>query len=151
VVVAPVEESDRPVTASARLAGNPGNALVPGAEFDTVVTVTIREGWHINANPTGVPEMKPTTLQIAPASTRSATMVHVTYPAGEAKVLGSLGTEKVALYEGKVQLTARLRLAENPDARSIPLKLKLAYQACNDRLCEAPTTVEIPLDIPVAR
>ena len=34
-----------------------------------------------------------------PPSAKIATLVKVSYPAGEAKVLGSLGTEKVSLYE----------------------------------------------------
>ena len=47
----------------------------------------------------------------------------MSYPAGESKVLGSLGTEKVALYEGKVEFTARLKLAD--DARAGPVKVSL--------------------------
>ena len=67
------------------------------------VSLTIQDGWHIYANPTGVPELKPTTLDLDPDLRAVATLVKVTYPAGEAKVLGSIGTEKVPLYEGKVQ------------------------------------------------
>jgi uncharacterized protein YyaL (SSP411 family) len=141
----------RVVTATARPAGEPVGAIAPGREFNAVVSVTIQGGWHIYANPTGAAELKPTTLRLDPASERSATLVSVKYPAGEAKVLGSIGTEKVALYEGKVQLTARIRLAEDAKPGSIPLKLALCYQACNDRLCLAPASLEIPLDVAVAR
>ena len=129
----------------------PAGPIAPGGELDVVVSVTIQDGWHIYANPTGVPELKPTTLELDPDSERSATLVNLTYPAGEAKVLGSIGTEKVPLYEGKVQITARLRLAADAKPGSVQLKLQLSYQACNDRLCLAPASLEIPVDITVGR
>jgi uncharacterized protein len=129
----------------------PTGPIAPGGELDALVSVTIRDGWHIYANPTGVPELRPTTLKLAPDSERLATLVDVTYPAGEAKVLASTGTEKVPLYEGKLQIKARIRLAADARPGSIPLKLRLNYQACNDRLCLAPANLEIPVDVTVER
>ena len=79
--------------------------------WDTIVTVKVQDGWHIYANPAGLPEMKPTTLGLEPTSDQSARLLTVSYPRGESKILGSLGAEKVALYEGKVEFNAR------PEAR----------------------------------
>ena len=75
----------------------------------------------------------------------------MTYPAGESKVLGSLGTEKVALYEGKVEFTARLRLADDAKPGAVKVSFKLSYQACNDRLCQAPAKLEIPLNVTIGK
>jgi uncharacterized protein YyaL (SSP411 family) len=139
------------VQASARLAGEAPGAIAPGREFDAVVTLTIGKGWHIYANPTGVPEMKPTVLGLDPQSEASAALVKVTYPAGLAKVLGSLGTEKVGLYEGKVELKARLRIAADAQPGSVELNFKLSYQACDERQCQAPAKLEIPLAVTVGQ
>ncbi len=113
--------------------------------------VEIHDGWHIYANPAGQPEMKPTILDLEPVPDGAVRLLGVNYPAGESKVLGSLGTEKVSLYEGKVEFTARLKLAD--DARAGPLKvsLKLSYQACNDQLCQAPARLEIPLTVTIGK
>jgi uncharacterized protein len=113
--------------------------------------VTIGSGWHLYANPAESPVLKPTTLGLDKSSAPSAALVSVKYPAGEVKVLASSGPEKVAVYEGKVQLTARIRLAESIKPGPLRLTLKINYQACNDRLCLAPASLEIPLDINVAR
>jgi uncharacterized protein YyaL (SSP411 family) len=145
----PTPARDAVVTASARTAGDPAASFAPGQELDVQISVTIQVGWHIYANPTGVPDLKPTTIQLDRASERFATLVKVTYPAGEARVLGSIGTERISLYEGKVQVTGRLRLAETSKPGPIDLTLVLSYQACNDKLCQAPANLEIPILIPV--
>ena len=116
-----------------------------------MVSLIIQDGWHLYANPTGVPELKPTALAIDRSSEPLATLVKVTYPAGEAKVLESNGTEKVPLYEGKLAFQVRLELSPDVKPGSIRVKLVLSYQACNDRLCLAPASLEIPLEISVAR
>jgi hypothetical protein len=145
------DDATRTVTASARPAGDGTATIAAGKEFDAVVSVAIGPGWHLYANPTGAPELKPTTLGLDSSSSRSAVLVDVKYPAGEAKALASTGPEKVALYEGKIQLTARIRLAEQVQPGPLRLTLKLSYQACNDRLCLAPASLEIPLDLNVTR
>jgi len=137
------------VTADARLAQGTPSSIAPGQEFDAIVTVKIQDGWHIYANPAGLAEMKPTTLGLDPQSEPAVTVLKLSYPAGEAKVLGSLGTEKVALYEGKVEFTARLKLAGDARTGSVKIPLKLTYQACNDRLCRAPAKLEISLPVTV--
>jgi len=139
------------VTASARLAVEKAAAIAPGSEFNAVVTVTILNGWHIYANPTGVPEMKPTTLGLLPPPDRSVTLVKVSYPIGDAKILGSLGTEQVVLYERKVEFKARLKLAADAKPGPIALKFLLSYQTCNDRLCLAPAKMEVTLNVSVGQ
>jgi uncharacterized protein YyaL (SSP411 family) len=129
------------VTAKAALA--PKAEVGPGREFDVVVTLTIKEGWHVYANPVGDENLIPTTLSLA--ADQPATLVKVTYPPGEEKALESSGPEKVALYEGSVELTARVRLA--PDTKATPdeLRLVVRHQACNDRVCLAPARLNVPV------
>ena len=78
-----------------------------GRELEAIVSLTIKKGWHLYANPTGVENLKPTTLVLDAG--QGGTELHVDYPAGQVKVLGSLGQEKVALYEGKVEIPIRVR------------------------------------------
>jgi DsbC/DsbD-like thiol-disulfide interchange protein len=139
------------VSAAARLAdGNPAS-LATGREFDAIITVKIENGWHIYANPAGLAEMKPTTLGLDSRAQQVISLVKVSYPAGDAKVLGSVGTEKVALYEGKVEFTARLKVSEQAKSGAVRVPLKLSYQACNDRVCQAPAQLEISLTVTIAQ
>jgi uncharacterized protein YyaL (SSP411 family) len=138
------------VAGAARLVERTPAEIAPGGEFEAVVAISIGDGWHIYANPSGVPEMKPTTLVLDARDSRGVSLLKVTYPAGERKVLGSLGNETVALYEGKVEFTARLKLAPDAKPGAIEIPLKLSYQACNERLCQAPAELEVSLRVAVS-
>jgi uncharacterized protein YyaL (SSP411 family) len=143
------DRSSPVVTARARLSDGAPVAIAEGREFEAMIEVNIQPPWHIYANPTGLAELKPTTLDLNAQPTRIATLVEVVYPAGEAKVLASLGTERVALYEKDIQIRARLRVGRDARPGPATLKFVLNYQACNERLCDEPTKLEIPLNLSV--
>ncbi len=143
--------SQQIVTASARVAEGRVATFTPGRELDAIVTVTIQDGWHVYANPTGVAEMKPTTLGLDSKVQPTVSLVKVFYPAGDAKVLSSLGNEKIALYEGKVEFKARVKISEQARAGTVAVPLNLFYQACNDRVCQVPAQLEILLKITVGQ
>jgi uncharacterized protein YyaL (SSP411 family) len=137
----------RIVAASAQ--GKDAKPVAPGQTLKAAVTLTIKDGWHIYANPTGVDILKPTTLALD--ADQPATEFKVTYPAGATKVLGSLGKEKVSLYEGKVVLPVTLAVRREVPAGKVKVLLKLKFQACNDKVCLAPASLTIPLELEVRR
>ncbi len=114
-----------------------------------MVSLAIKEGWHIHANPTGVALLSPTVLVLD--SGQAAIDLQVDYPAGQTRVLGSLGTEKVALYDGNINIAFHLTLPPDIRAGKTIVKLRLKYQACNDRACMAPSTLAIPLEVMIGR
>ena len=136
---------NRPVTASARIAD--AQEPAPGRVLEATVSIAIKEGWHIYANPTGVDALKPMTLVLDPG--QAAADLHVDYPPGQTKILGSLGTEKVALYQGKVDIPVRVTLSRDARAGKTTLILRLKYQPCDGRVCLAPATLAIPLEVSV--
>jgi uncharacterized protein YyaL (SSP411 family) len=137
----------RIVTASARL--KDGKQPVPGQSLRAVVSLAIKDSWHIYANPTGVDILKPTTLVLD--ANQPARDLKVSYPAGAAKVLGSLGKEKVSLYEGKVELPLSVALGREIPTGKVKVLLKLRFQACNDKVCLAPASLTIPLELDVRK
>jgi hypothetical protein len=135
------------VTVSTNL--SPSASVAPGKEFDVFVTLTIKEGWHLSANPTHSDVLKPTTLTLP--TDQGDQLTGVDYPAGQMKILASSGSEKVAVYEGTAKLTAHVRIDSSTEAGPLSLAFKLRYQACNDRECLAPATLSIPLELTVQR
>lgn len=116
---------------------------VPGREFDIVVTVKIRDGWHIYANPASSELSIPTAVSLAAAE--GAKFVKVQYPQGELKKLSGSGDDPVAVYEKEVKLTARVRLEKEANLSTLNFKVK--YQACDDRSCLAPATLTVSVKL----
>ncbi len=147
-VVAVVFEPQAPakltvLTAKAATVGDA--AITPGSTIEVSVEVTIKEGWHIYANPPESESARPTVLTLAADAPGKLTKVN--YPLGEIKPLGGPDGEKAAIYETKAKIIGRLEL--NADMKPGPLKLvfPLKYQACNDRSCLAPATLNVLLDL----
>ena len=110
-----------------------------------VVKLEIQPGWHINAHETLTENLIPTTLE---AGTDSSTwrLMEVSYPRPITKALG-FQSEALALYEGNVQLTAKLKRLENTSPSPL-LRIKLRLQACDDKICLPPEYVvlQVPAD-----
>jgi len=89
------------VTASARLADANAAGIAPGSEYSAIVAITIADGWHIYGNPTGIPELKPTTLLLLPLPDSHTTLLKVSYPIGADQILGRLALSESRCTRGR--------------------------------------------------
>ena len=152
----PPSEPDDPSTAP--LPGAPGvvtakagparpAAVPPGGEFEVELALAIKDNFHIYANPAGSDDVIPTVVSLAPGS--GATLVEVRYPPGESKVLAANGPGKVTVYEKAASATARVRLAPDAKAGAATITLRVRSQACDDKACLAPSTLDVPVKVEV--
>jgi uncharacterized protein YyaL (SSP411 family) len=93
--------------------------------------VTIREGWHVNANPASFPYLIPTEIQ---GDVRS-----VRYPGGE-DLTFAFSDDSLSVYSGTFSIAGEIDRNESA--------LRLRYQACDERRCLAP--VEKEIEVPPA-
>jgi hypothetical protein len=102
-----------------------------------VVELTIRDGWHVNANPAGEAFLLPLVVSGAAGALRG-----VSYPAAE-PFRASPASEPIPAYRGRVQV--RGEAAVNAPGLSV------TYQACDASRCLPPVTLEVALaDRPAA-
>jgi len=118
-----------------------------GGSFQLAVVLKIRPGFHINARKPSAEYLIPTDLHAnLPAGFKS--VGEICYPKGELKTFAFSKTP-LNVYQDKVVL--RVPLAAQSDAplgaQHIPLKLR--YQACNNKECLPPRTVEVTLSVDV--
>ncbi len=123
----------------------------PGGTVEAVVSLVIADGWHLYAHEADPAESRPTTLRLDPAARKSAELLEVSYPSGASKALASIGTGKVPLYEGKIEIRARLHVSDRAMPGPMRCTLTLDFQACNDRLCRAPGRISIPVELEIQR
>ena len=114
-----------------------------GGAIAATVTLKIKSGWHVYANPTGSETAKPTVVAVTGAKLKAAD-----YPKGETKAPAA-GGEKVAVYEGTVAIPLTIELPADAKAGPLSLTVGVRYQACNDRACLAPSTLSVPLIVEV--
>jgi uncharacterized protein len=120
-----------------------------GGEVAVVVSLSIQRGWHVYANPTGQEFLKPTTIALDPG--QPAESIRVDYPEGKALTLASVGDEPVSLYEGKVAIPLRFRLKTDASPGKLRVLLRLRFQTCDDKVCLAPASLVVPVDLTVGR
>ena len=109
-----------------------------------VLELKIQPGWHINAHVPLSDNLIPTTLE---ADDESSTWVllNVSYPEPITKTLG-FQSEALALYESNVRLTARFEQTES-SMLTPPLRIKLRLQACDEKICLPPETIDLQASV----
>lgn len=136
---APRITSESVVSVSAQLLEIPA-----GGSAEATVRVTIKRGYHVNANPPTFPYLKATTLEIPTADGVSVALV--TYPKALDKKF-PFAEKSLAVYEGETEIRATLKADKvaPPGERSIPALLRI--QACDDQVCYAPGTLKLAIPV----
>jgi thiol:disulfide interchange protein DsbD len=131
-----------------------GGPVKPGGEFTVKLILDIEKGWHIQSHAPLEEGYVATEwlLEIPPGFERAyggkeGFGHRPAYPAGKVQTFKSFG--KVSVYDGRVEIVARLKAKDDLPADAKPvLRTILTVQACNDETCLFPTKVALPVAIP---
>ena len=114
--------------------------LASGESGEALVRLQITNGYHVNANPPSFPYLKATELEITPAD--GIAVEFMTYPDPLTKKF-SFSDQPLAVYEGETILKARLKADKTAKPGKHNLSAKLRVQACDDKVCYAPGTLDV--------
>lgn len=121
-------------------------SVKPNEPANAIVQLEIEKGYHVNANPPTFPYLKATELEIA--KTEGITVSFIVYPDPITKSF-PFAEKPLAVYEGVTNIKVQFKAdkAAKPGSQNLPAKLRV--QACDDKVCYAPGTldVNIPLSI----
>jgi hypothetical protein len=118
--------------------------LARGESADALVSLKIANGYHVNANPPSYSYLKATELEIQPAA--GIAVEFMTYPDALTKKF-SFAEKPLAVYEGETMLKARLRADNTAQPGKHNLSAKLRVQACDDKVCYAPGTLDVTVPV----
>ena len=105
------------------------------------VIATLKPGYHVNSN------IAPTyPLKVALAENGAAVLQNVAYPAPKKHTIAG---ETLSVFDGDIRLKLTFKVAPNAPVGRTMLTSKVSYQACDDRACLRPDSIELklPLDI----
>jgi thiol:disulfide interchange protein DsbD len=114
---------------------------VAGKRNDAVQTkipVSILEGYHVNSNTPSDEYLIP--LKVTWTSLGALDGGQVTFPKAE-KI--TVGDQQLSVFTGKIDLAVNFKVSANAPAGPGVASGKLGYQACNNKSCFPPKSVEI--------
>ncbi len=103
----------------------------PGGTFELLLTLEIKDGWHINASKVNQPFLVPTGFDVQGNGVK---LTKIDWPEPLRRP-GQADNETLLVYEGLVNVTAHLKLSAS--SRRPPIKAMLRFQACTASTCYA--------------
>jgi hypothetical protein len=113
-----------------------------GASVQAKIPMTVRSGYHVNSNKPTDEYLIP--LKITWKSTGALEAGELTYPKANLEKY-EFSEKPLSVYTGNFDVIAHFKVAANAPAGPGVAVGQLRYQACNDRACFPPKTVEISL------
>lgn len=120
----------------------------PGRRVVAEIQVTVKPGYHVQANPVLNPDLIPLTLEIK--SAHDAHPGKPTYPPAKRLRLEGDSVDLV-VYDGSFTVRNPIRLSKDAAPGTRELNGTLRYQACDDRHCLFPTTLPFTLRLRVGQ
>jgi hypothetical protein len=104
------------------------------------IACSVRPGFHVNSNTPSDDYLIP--LKLTWTSTGALQPGPVTYPK---PVMEKYLDKPISVFTGKFEVVAHFKVAPNAPAGPGMAAGKLRYQACNDRACYPPKTIDIAI------
>ena len=111
------------------------------AAVEVRLAVTLAPGYHANSNTPSEDYLIPLKLTWSPGPLNSA---EVAYPKPQMEKY-SFSPQPISVFTGKFDLVTRFQVAPGAAPGPGVMTGKLRYQACNDKACFPPKTVEVRL------
>lgn len=105
--------------------------------------LSIRPGYHANSNTPTESYLIPFRLTWEPGALEAAEVV---YPKSKLEKY-DFADKPISVFDGDFTVVTKFKRAANPALGPGFLTGKLRYQACNDKMCLPPKTVEVKLPV----
>jgi len=115
-----------------------------GDSTEATVSIHVKSGYHVNANPATDAYLKAT--EVVPQPANGFTVGYVKYPNALHKKF-AFSDKELAVYEGDVPVKVMLKVDKSATKGDHSIPAKLNIQACDNEVCYAPGTLQ--LSIPV--
>jgi hypothetical protein len=114
---------------------------------EAALSLKLDPAYHVNSNTPSDPYLIPLRLtwNAGPLET-----VEVLFPPPRTEKFGFSATP-LSVFTGEFSITTRFKVASDANPGPGVLTGKLRYQACNDRTCLTPKTIEVTLPIEIVK
>ena len=119
-----------------------------GATFEVTLRFEVASGYHINSNKPTLDYLIPTRLEWS-----SSKLKHLgdIFPQAVLRSFSFAPQKRLAVYEGRQTLKSRFAVPAEAPAGRLTLQGKLRYQACDDKACYPPASVDFQVPVEIRR
>jgi DsbC/DsbD-like thiol-disulfide interchange protein len=118
-----------------------------GTTVEVRLPFQLREGYHVNTNMPPDPYLVPLRLTW---DSGSITVAEIVYPKPVLHKVDFFAGQ-LPVFSGRFDLVTRFKVAASAQPGLVNVPGKIRYQACNDRLCLPPKTLDFTLPVSVTR
>jgi thiol:disulfide interchange protein DsbD len=105
----------------------------------------LRPGFHVNSNQPADDYLIPLKLTWNPGPLQ---VEQIVYPQPQSANL-AFSTKPVLIFSGRFEIVTRFKTPAGAAAGPVPLTGKLRYQACNEKECLPPKTLDIKIPVSI--
>jgi hypothetical protein len=117
-------------------------SLQAGKTVEGSIVIRIRPGYHINSNKPAEEYLIPTKLTWNTAGLEA----EVTYPEAELFV-SQFSQEAMLVYSGEIEFKTKFKAPAKLPAGLTEIAGTLRYQACTDKACLAPASLDVTIPL----
>ena len=118
-----------------------------GSTVEAKLAVELRDGYHCNSDKPSDEYLIPLKLTWAPGVLEAAEIV---YPKPQMEKY-TFSEKPLSVYTGDFQIVTTFKAPASARAGQAMLTAKLRYQACTDRMCLPPKTVDVSLPVEIVK
>lgn len=118
-----------------------------GSTVEVKLPLVLRPGFHVNSNPAADKYLIPLQLSWDPGLLEATSVVYPK-PASEKYAFYPL---PLLVYSGTFEVTTTFKVAPTAAPGPTAVNGRLLYQACNDRECLQPRTMNVALQVDLVR
>jgi hypothetical protein len=115
--------------------------LKAGGEYQVKLKLSLRAGYHVNSNMPSDKYLIPLKLTWNPGPAQAE---EVLFPKPQMEKV-SFSPNPLSVFTGEFELVTRFKVPATAAPGPSALVGKLRYQACNDRMCLTPKTIDVAM------
>jgi hypothetical protein len=116
-----------------------------GGAVEAKLAVSVQQGYHVNSNTPNEAYLIPLRLTWS-AGPLETTAVNFPKPSMETY---EFSKKPLSVFTGEFEIVSKFKVAQNAKPGPALVSGKLRYQACNDKACFPPKTVDVQLPVSV--
>lgn len=118
-----------------------------GATAEATLAVELREGYHCNSDKPSDEYLIPLKLTWAQGALQADEIV---YPKPQMEKY-AFSDKPLSVYTGDFQIVTKFKAPANAPVGQSMLTAKLRYQACTNRMCLPPKTVDVSMPVEIVK